>query len=96
MVAGRRDSLMERQMSDNKERVELSAEDAIAMLPDGDYVHTFRSGSFMLVGADHSRTDLIETIKTASVRELAGEVATSMRHGLAVKDRTGWLFVATR
>lgn len=83
-------------MSDANERVELSADAAIAMLPDGDYIHTFRSGGAMLFGADHARADLIETIKSAAARELAGPAATSMHHGLAVKDRHGWLFVATR
>lgn len=76
------------------DRVELTAEEAIAMLPDGETVHTFRGGGMLLLGADWDRAEILELIRN-HLCELAGPGATAMGHGLYVHDGSG-LFVATR
>ena len=81
-------------MSD--ERVFLSFDEAVKMLPDGEYIHTFRNPAVGLVfGSDHDRTELLEKMKK-SVLELSGEAATAMKHGLCLIDETGPLFIATK
>ena len=81
-------------MSDD-ERVFLTPEQAIALLPDGEYVHTFRNPAGILLGADHDRATLEVAIRDAKTRELAGPMATSMKHGLLIMDDVGYLFIAT-
>lgn len=83
------------------ERVELTPEQAIAMLPDGEYVHTFYDLGGTLFGADHGRRSIERSIRDAEKRELAGEAATRMRHGLVLHPKGAkWhselLFVETR
>lgn len=80
-----------------EEKVLLDPEAAIAMLPDGDRIHTFRNPNGFCLGADWDRTELIETIQTAIQRELAGPLASAMGHGLVVwTDERSPLFVETR
>ncbi len=81
-------------MSD--ERVFLTADEAIAMLPDGDDIHTFRNPNGMIIGADWRRDTLIAAIRSVHEIELAGETATRMNHGLAIHDEHGLLFIATK
>jgi hypothetical protein len=77
------------------DRVLLTDEEAIAMLPDGDTVHTFRqSAAGVLIGADWPRERLIAAIREGQP-ELSGGAATGMGHGLAV-GLVGTLFVETR
>lgn len=81
-------------MADTDERVVVPFEEAVAMLPDGDDIHTFRSSPMCLIGADWRREQIIEAIRDGGV-ELAGPTATSMGHGLVLcNDRT--LFIATK
>jgi hypothetical protein len=81
-------------MSD--ERVVLTAAEAIAMLPDGDMIHTFRQASNgILFGADWKRNDMIKTLNKYEV-EVTGEQAQAMNHGMALKDEYGWLFIETK
>lgn len=77
------------------ERCILTTEEAIAMLPDGDTVHTFRQEGMFILGADRDRDEIIQAIKDNEV-ELAGEVATGLRHGMVLKDSIGPLFIATK
>lgn len=66
------------------ERVKLTYDQAVAMLPDGDMIHTFMNpNGGMLIGADHSRESILNTLKTGRP-ELAGEAAKSMGHGIVV------------
>lgn len=67
-----------------EKRKELTYDEAVAMLPDGDEIHTFLGGSNMLFGADHSRSEILSLLKEAKYLELAGPNATKMGHGLAV------------
>jgi hypothetical protein len=70
-------------MSDD-DRVFLTAEQAIAMLPKTEFVHTFTNPGGMLVGADWKRDEIIDALNKAipSGIELSGATATSMGHGL--------------
>ena len=76
------------------ERVFIEYEKAIAMLPDGKDIHTFRSTYGMLMGADFERQKLLEKMKDHKI-ELSGEMATAMHHGIVLIDKTGPLFIET-
>lgn len=80
-------------MSDEREY--LTFEQAEAMLPDGDDIHTFRNGSGMLIGADWRREQVIEALRQYKP-ELSGETATRMNHGIYLEDAHGPLFIATK
>jgi len=83
-------------MSDEDDKkAPLTFEEAVAMLPDGDYIHTFRSNPICLVGADWEREELLEAIKKGRP-EKAGPGATSMGHALAIWTGDEPLFVETR
>ncbi len=74
----------------------ISAEEAIALLPDGKQIHTYRNPAGMLIGADHSRKSLIADIKKYEYTlELCGDLCRSMKHGLALADDVGYLFIET-
>jgi hypothetical protein len=77
------------------ERKFMDAEEAIALLPDGDEVHTFRSASFGLIGADWERAALVEAIREAKVAEVTGPAAQGMKHGLAIQNGSSPLFIET-
>lgn len=73
-------------MSDTDERVRLTFDEAVAMLPDGDDIHTFRQAAVgTLIGADWPRADILEHIAKHGA-ELSGEHATRMKHGICVLE----------
>jgi len=76
------------------ERMFLTAEQTIEMLPDGDAVHVFvMSGLGALIGAPWQRKDVLEFIRNHQM-ELAGPVAPAQNHGLPCgSDR---MFIETR
>lgn len=75
----------------------LTAEQAIAMLPDGDEIHTYMNPAVdVLAGANWSRERVVELIESGAQCGLAGPLATRMGHGLVVMHETGPLFVETR
>lgn len=84
------------------EPVMLTPEEALALLPEGDHIHTFRNpGAGMMIGADWKREEIEREIREATERQLAGGIATSMGHGLVLfpknaQRRGELLFVATR
>jgi len=79
-------------MEDNK----LSYEEAVKLLPKGPRVHSYReAGLGILLGADYERKDLLDAMKQYPLYR-SGEVASSMKHGLALKDEQGWLFIETK
>ena len=43
---------------DEGEKVFLNEEEALSLLPDGDYIHTFLNPGFDLVGADWEKMSL--------------------------------------
>jgi hypothetical protein len=64
------------------DREYLTYEAAVALLPDGDTIHTFvNPAGGMMVGADWSRESVLDLLKTGKP-ELSGEMATSMGHGI--------------
>ncbi len=77
----------------NNEKHTLTTDEALAMLPEGERIHTFRGGGMMMIGADWDR-DQIETAIRDHDCELAGGVAAGMGHRLYVHEGRG-LFVAT-
>lgn len=79
------------------DRVMLTHEQAVAMLPDGIHVHTFTCPvPGVLMGADFIREKLIAHMKEHGPVELSGPLATRMGHGMCLKDEHGRLFIATR
>jgi len=79
------------------EPVLLSYEEAVALLPDGDRVHTFLDAGGALVGADWDRADILRLLETSSRREVSGPAAQGFGHGLAVlRDDGVPVFIKTR
>jgi hypothetical protein len=73
----------------------ITSEQAEAMIPDAEYIHTFRQGGPCLIGADLERSKLLESFRKYKV-ELSGEQATKMNHGIVFMDEHGPCFVETR
>lgn len=79
---------------------ELTKDEARAMLPDGEQIHTFRQNvgrqMNLLVGADISRESILSKIERYPCLA-SGPGATAMKHGLCIKDiADSPLFVETR
>ncbi len=81
-------------MSDNDERVPLSYDQAVAMLPEAERIHTFRGALPIMIGADWPRAALLDAIRTHGA-ELSGPGATGMGHGIVLIDDKGLLFIET-
>ncbi len=75
----------------------LTTDEAIALLPEGETIHTFMSSSGgVLVGADWDREEIIKLLSGQYKPELSGPSAKSMKHGIAVfRQYTGNLFIET-
>ncbi len=73
----------------------LTYEEAVAMLPDDDRIHTYVQGGPCLIGADWDREDILSLIREQGAR-LTGPDASSRKHGLAVLRRSGPLFIETK
>ncbi len=78
------------------ERVYLSYEEAAAMLPPGDKVHTFaHPGVGMVIGADWDREEVLSLLKVGKP-ELSGEMSAGLGHGLVAHRPDGRaLFIET-
>lgn len=75
----------------------LDYEQAVALLPDGDSIHTFLDGGFAVIGADWDRDKILALLRDTGRREVTGSVAQSMGHGLAAFRADGVpVFIATR
>lgn len=71
----------------------ITPHEAISLLKDGEYVHTFRNPSGILLGCDHKREDLIERLKANPDKiQIAGETARRMCHAIILEDN-GYLFI---
>ena len=78
----------------------ITADEAIALLPEGDEIHTFYQMGGALVGADWDRADILQKLVECDKIEIAGDQARAMGHGLAVyRSDSKWqsevLFVET-
>ena len=78
----------------------VSAEEAIALLPDSAEIHITYQVGMAFVGADWSREKIIDKITKSDVRELTGPYARAMNHGLVcynnnAKFQSDLLFIET-
>ena len=84
----------------SRKRRYITADEAIALLPEKEYIHTFYNTPHILCGADWDKQEVIDKLKAADKIEIAGEMARNMDHGLAVynndiKMQSEVLFVET-
>jgi hypothetical protein len=81
-------------MSDD-DVVTLTYDEAVALLPEGERVHTFVNPAGMLVGADWDRAEVLALLR-AGRPERSGEQATAMGHGIVAFRASGPVFIETR
>jgi hypothetical protein len=82
---------------DSDKIILLSYEEAVALLPDGDRVHTFLDSGIALVGADWDRADILSLLERTERREVTGPAAQGFGHGLAAFREDGTpVFIKTR
>lgn len=82
-------------MSNSSERKYLTFEEAEAMLPKAERIHTLRQGPIgVWWGADWDRSKILDVFKKFKP-ELAGPVATNIKHGIVLIDDRGSLFIET-
>jgi hypothetical protein len=74
----------------------ITLEQAIDLLPDGKYVHTFQNpAGGMVMGCDCERSVIEKALAKAEEIHVAGDVARSMFHGIAIINDESWLFIET-
>ncbi len=79
------------------EPIELNYDEAVALLPDSDYIHTVLNPGRFLIGADWSRESILALLQRSPRREVTGPQAQSMSHGLCAYDDDGRpVFIETR
>jgi hypothetical protein len=82
---------------DNSEPQELTYSEAVALLPDGDEIHTVVQLGSILLGADWDRADILELLRTSPRLDVTGPAAQASGHGLAAQRDDGRpLFIETR
>lgn len=69
----------------------LTAEQAVSLLHDGEYVHNMRGGIGLMMGADWSREEAEKAFRDAESIELGGPNAYAMKHPIAVTEKSGRL-----
>ena len=82
------------------ERIFLTEQQAIDLLPEGEQIHTHYNIGTILVGADWDRQDVLDKIHMCECREVTGPNARALSHGLCLYHKdTKWhsdiLFVET-
>lgn len=75
-------------------RYNLTPEQALDVLPAGEFIHTFMQGGRVLVGAEWDRADVEKSVRENPC-ELSGPAATAMGHGLVIMEPDGPVFIAT-
>lgn len=75
-------------MSDD-DKIILTVEEAISLLPHGRFVHNFANPGGMLVGCDYETPEAHRAIKAAKLLEIGGPTCKSMNHALVVHDEKG-------
>lgn len=81
-------------MSDD-DRIVLTTEQALGMLPDDDDIHTFRNPGGIMLGCDWTRDAITQAIENNEC-ELGGEMCKRMNHGLVIWVDSKPLFVECR
>lgn len=67
------------------EKILLTADEAISLLPEGEYVHNYMNpNSGLFLGCDFDRADAEKHIREAFQREIGGPGCQNMKHGLVV------------
>jgi hypothetical protein len=74
----------------------LTYDEAVALLPDGDRIHTILDGGIALIGAHWDRGDVLALLAATDRREVTGTAAQSMGHGLAAFRDGEPVFIETR
>ena len=75
----------------------LTYDEAVALLPDGDTIHTFLDGGLAIIGADWNRAAVLELLEATDRREVTGPSAQGAGHGLAAFRADGTpVFIETR
>lgn len=82
-------------MNAKGEQVFLTAEQAVALLPDGDDMHVFLNPGGMLLGADWTRAAVVKLLHRGKC-QLGGDLCMRMGHGLVCNDDGTYHFVKTR
>ena len=80
-------------MSENTKRIFLSKDQAIAMLPQGQTIHVFRNQGLLLVGADWSRSEIIDLLVHSKTIEIGGSQCRALGHPIAAFDGEGYFFI---
>jgi hypothetical protein len=74
----------------------LTYGEAVALLPDGERIHTFLDAG-VLVGADWGRAKILRLLAATDRREVTGPAAQAAGHGLAAYREDGVpVFIRTR
>jgi hypothetical protein len=66
------------------EKIFLTEQQAIELLPEGEQIHTFLNLPVALIGADMDREEVIDKIRSSDYIEVSGSGARGLKHGLAV------------
>lgn len=67
------------------EKILLTADEAISLLPDGEYVHNYINNvPGLFIGCDYDRADAEKHIRDAIACEISGPGCKGMKHALAV------------
>ena len=74
----------------------LSYDEAVALLPEGERIHTILDSGIALLGADWDRDQVLDLLRTTDRREVTGPAAQAMGHGLAAFRDGEPVFIETR
>ena len=66
------------------EKIFLTEQQAIELLPEGEQIHTFLNFPMALIGGDWDRDEVVDKIRRSDYREVSGSGARALKHGLAV------------
>lgn len=77
------------------DKIMITADQAIALLPDRESIHSFRQAGPVLIGCDSDREDIIERIRATDHCEIGGPACKAMDHALVIRDDNAALFIET-
>ena len=67
------------------DKIVLTADEAISLLPEGEYVHNYVNPTgAMFIGCDYDRDEVERHIRSAHQCEIGGPGCQSIKHGLVV------------
>ena len=81
----------------NDEPVLLTYDEAVALLPDGNEIHTVMQAGPTLIGADWDRKDVLTLLRESPRRDVTDPAAQKSGHVLAAYDQDGRIvFIETK